>query len=199
MSAFRLSASLAVLLAFSNAAADPAAAPTSGPAAPSPAAEEAKALIKEFAGTLRDELQAAIKAGGPISAVAVCKDRAPAIAADLAARSGWEVKRTSLKPRNLALDTPDAWERQVLTRFEERKAAGEAADTLAFGAVVDDAGTKRFRFMKAIPTGDVCLACHGKDINPDVANALDAAYPGDQARGYAIGDIRGAFSVSKAQ
>ena len=195
MRALTLSASLAVLLASGNAAADPAA----SPAAPNPAAEEAKALIKEFAGTLKDELQAAIKAGGPISAIAVCKDRAPAIAADLAARSGWEVKRTSLKPRNLALDTPDAWERQVLNRFEERKTAGEAADTLAFGAVVDDAGTKRFRFMKAIPTGEVCLACHGKDINPDVASALDAAYPQDQARGYALGDIRGAFSVSKAQ
>jgi hypothetical protein len=199
MRALTLSASLAVLLAFGNAAADPAAGPASGPAAPNPAAEEAKALIKEFAGTLKDELQAAIKAGGPISAIAVCKDRAPAIAAGLAARSGWEVKRTSLKPRNLALDTPDAWERQVLNRFEERKTAGEAADTLAYSAVVDDAGTKRFRFMKAIPTGDICLACHGKDINPDVASALDAAYPQDQARGYALGDIRGAFSVSKAQ
>ena len=195
MRALTLSASFAALLAFGNAAAEPAA----SPAAPNPAAEEAKALIKEFAGTLKDELQAAIKAGGPISAVAVCKDRAPAIAADLAARSGWEVKRTSLKPRNLALDTPDAWERQVLTRFEERKAAGEAADTLAYSAVVDDAGTKRFRFVKAIPAGEVCLACHGKDINPDIASALDAAYPQDQARGYAIGDIRGAFSVSKAQ
>ena len=195
MRALTLSASLAVLLAYGNAAADPAA----SPAAPNPAAEEAKTLIKEFAGTLKDELQAAIKAGGPISAIAVCKDRAPAIAADLATRSGWEVKRTSLKPRNLALDTPDAWERQVLNRFEERKTAGEAADTLAFGAVADDAGTKRFRFMKAIPTGEVCLACHGKDINPDVASALDAAYPQDQARGYALGDIRGAFSVSKAQ
>lgn len=195
MHALTLSAVLAVLLASGNAAADPAA----SPAAPNAAAEEAKVLTKVFAETLKGELQAAIKAGGPISAVAVCKDRAPTIAADLAKHSGWDVKRTSLKPRNLALDTPDAWERQVLTRFEERKAAGEAADTLAFGAVVDDAGTKRFRFMKAIPTGDVCLACHGKDINPDVASALDAAYPKDQARGYALGDIRGAFSVSKAQ
>lgn len=120
MRAPTLFASLAVLLVFGNAAADPAA----GRAAPNPAAEEAKALIKEFSGILRDELQAPIKAGGPISAVGVCKDRAPAIAADLAARSGWEVKRTSLRPRNLALDNPDAWERQVLTRFEERKAGG---------------------------------------------------------------------------
>jgi len=195
MRALALSASLAVLLASGNATADPAA----SPAAPNPAAEEAKALIKEFAGTLKGELEAAMKAGGPISAVAVCKERAPTIAADLAKGSGWEVKRASLKPRNQALDTPDAWEGEVLTRFEERKAAGEAADTLAFGAVVDDAGTKRFRFMKAIPTAEICLVCHGKGIDPAVAKALDAAYPQDQARGYAIGDIRGAFSVSKVQ
>lgn len=194
MRALALSASLAILLASGNAAADPAASP-----AANPAAEEAKALIKEFAGTLRGELEAAIKAGGPVSAVAVCKERAPSIAADLAKGSGWEVKRASLKPRNQALDTPDAWERQVLTRFEERKTAGEAADTLAFGAVVDDAETKRFRFMKAIPTGEVCLVCHGKRIDPAVTKALDAAYPQDQARGYDVGDIRGAFSVSKAQ
>jgi hypothetical protein len=195
MRTLALSAALAALLASGNTAADPAA----SPAVPNPAAEEAKALIKEFAGTLKGELEAAMKAGGPVSAIATCKDRAPAIAAGLAKSSGWEVKRTSLKPRNQALDTPDAWERQVLTRFEERKAAGEAADTLAYSAVVEDGGTKRFRFMKAIPVGEVCVVCHGKEIRPDVAKALDASYPNDPARGYVIGDIRGAFSVSKAQ
>jgi hypothetical protein len=51
--------------------------------------------------------------------------------------------------------------------------------------------------MKAIPAGEVCLACHGAAITPEVAAALDAAYPEDQARGYALGDVRRAFSVSK--
>jgi hypothetical protein len=51
--------------------------------------------------------------------------------------------------------------------------------------------------MKAIPTGEVCLACHGSDITPEVAAAIDERYPDDMARGYSLGDVRGAFSLSK--
>ncbi|MGE5153767.1 MAG: DUF3365 domain-containing protein [Bdellovibrio bacteriovorus] len=178
----------AILLAAGSAQAEQAA---------NPNAEQAKGLIKEFATTLQGELQAAMKAGGPTNAIGVCKDRAPAIAADLAGRSGWEVGRTSLKVRNQALNLPDAWEAGVLQSFEERKAAGEPVDTLAFGEVVETPQGKQFRFMKAIPTGEVCLACHGSQITPEVTAVLDEQYPGDQARGYALGDIRGAFSLSK--
>jgi hypothetical protein len=165
--------------------------------AANPNAEEAKALIKEFATTLQGELQAAMKGGGPTNAIGVCRDRAPAIAADLANRSGWEVGRTSLKVRNQSLNLPDAWEAGVLKSFDERKAAGEPLDAMAFGEVVEGDGGKRFRFMKAIPTVEVCLACHGSSITPEVTATLDEHYPGDQARGYALGDVRGAFSLSK--
>ena len=85
----------------------------------------------------------------------------------------------------------------MLTRFDERKAAGESVDTMAVAEVVQGDGGKQFRFMKAIPTGEVCLACHGSTITPEVAAALDQAYPGDPARGYALGDVRGAFSLAK--
>jgi hypothetical protein len=175
--------------------------PSATPSTPAsnPQAEEAKGLIKSFAGTLKGELEAAMKAGGPTQAIKVCKERAPAIAKDISTKSGWDVGRTSLKTRNTELNAPDDWERAVLNRFDERRAAGEPADSLAFGEVVEVNGTRQFRFMKAIPTGDVCLACHGTQIAPEVAAALDDAYPGDQARGYTIGDVRGAFSLSKAQ
>ena len=159
--------------------------------------EEAKTLIKTFAVTLKGELESAMKQGGPTNAIAVCKERAPAIAAQLSETSGWTVGRTSLKTRNTAQNAPDAWERDVLVRFDARHAAGEPADTLAFGEVVESDGKRQFRFMKAIPTGDVCLACHGTQIAPAVAAALDQAYPGDQARGYKLGDVRGAFTLSK--
>ncbi len=191
-----------VLLATGALAAEPAAAPaaasapTAAPAA-NPKVEETKALIKEFAGTLKGELEAAMKSGGSTQAIGVCKERAPAIAADLSARSGWEIGRVSLKPRNVRLDTPDAWQRRVLTRFDERQAAGEPVDTLAFAEMVKGDGGTRFRFMKAIPTGEVCLACHGSAITPEVTAALDQAYPQDRARGYALGEVRGAFSLAK--
>lgn len=177
----------------------PAPSATLTPPAPSPQVQEAKGLIKTFADSLKGELEAAIKSGGPTKAVQVCKERAPAIAADISAKSGWAVGRTSLKVRNRGLNAPDDWERTVLERFDARHAAGEPADNLAFGEVVEVNGTRAFRFMKAIPTGELCLACHGTQIAPQVAAALDDAYPGDQARGYKVGDVRGAFSLSKPQ
>ena len=157
---------------------------------------EARGLVKEFFTSLKGQLQAAMKAGGPVAAIPVCNVQAPAIARNLAYNSGWEVGRTSLKLRNPA-NRPDPWERAVLEQFETRKAAGEAADKMEFSEVVDAEGVKTFRYMKAIPTGDVCLKCHGTEIDSEVQSQLLRYYPGDQATGYALGDIRGAFTLSK--
>jgi len=158
--------------------------------------DEATALIQQYASSLKSELVSAIKAGGPTNAVAVCQDKAPAIEASLSETSDWEVGRTSLKPRN-ANNAPDEWERRTLEQFEARKAAGNPVEGMSYAEVVDADGQKTYRFMKAIPTQEVCLACHGTDIDPELAKAIDAAYPEDQARGYSAGDIRGAFTLSK--
>ncbi len=162
-----------------------------------PNADEAKGIIKQFAVQLQSELKAAIASGGPVKAIGVCEKRAPAIAAELSKATGWDVGRTSLKVRNAKLDTPDAWETTVLEQFDARKAAGEDVQTMAKAEAVETDQGKVFRFMKAIPTQEVCLACHGTAITPEVAAALDEHYPQDRARGYRLGDIRGAFSLSK--
>ena len=162
-----------------------------------PMIEEAKGLAKEFAGQLQSELKTAIETGGPVEAISVCKTRAPAIAAELSESSGWEVGRVSLKTRNTTLGTPDAWEMQVLESFETRLADGQPIDTLARAEVVEDEQGRAFRFMKAIPTAELCLACHGEHIAEPVLQALDEHYPDDRARGFKVGDIRGAFTLSK--
>lgn len=160
-------------------------------------AAEGKLLIKEFASELKGELKTAMKAGGPTMAISVCKDKAPAIAERLSKASGWEVARTSLKTRNPA-NAPDAWERGVLEEFESKKAAGADPKTLAYARMVEVDGRKTFRLMKAIPTGPVCLACHGGDnVKPEVEAKLAAEYPHDRARGFEVGDIRGAFTLAK--
>lgn len=165
--------------------------------APNPNVAEAKGIIQQFATELQGELQAAMQEGGPVQAIEVCKERAPSIAEELSAQTGWTVGRTSLKTRNVAHNRPDPWEAEVLARFDARQAAGEDVQTMAYAEVVDGEDGKRFRFMKAIPTAEICLACHGQDIAPEVTEALDAAYPDDQARGYEVGEVRGAFSLSK--
>ena len=157
---------------------------------------EAAGVVKAFGGPLKKALGAGMQAGGPVNAIGICNAQAPGIADSAAASTGWEVGRTSLKLRN-PNNEPDAWELKVLKQFEERKAAGEKPDTIAFGEVVEMDGKKQYRFMKAIGTADVCLNCHGKEIKPEVAAKLDGLYPEDQARGFSKGDIRGAFTLKK--
>ncbi|MOA58455.1 hypothetical protein D3C78_1828600 [compost metagenome] len=52
--------------------------------------------------------------------------------------------------------------------------------------------------MKAIPTGEPCLACHGQQIKPELAAVIDQRYPQDQARGFALGELRGAFTLRRS-
>jgi hypothetical protein len=157
---------------------------------------ESRAVTMEFMKTLKGELQTAMKAGGPVNAIQVCNKRAPEIAAGFSEKKGWMVARTSLKYRNPD-NAPDPWEHKVLEQFEERKANGEDPKQMAYTEVVEDGGTKIFRFMKAIPTGPVCLACHGEKIDAAVETEIQALYPDDRARGFNAGDIRGAFTITQ--
>jgi len=157
---------------------------------------EARGLVAKFGGKLKEELSGAIKADGPVKAIAVCNTAAPAIAAEVST-DGWTVKRTSLKLRN-ANATPDAWENETLEMFEAEKAKGADPAKLERAAIVEAGGVKTFRFMKAIPTAaEPCLACHGASIAEPVKAKLAELYPQDKATGYGAGDIRGAFTLIK--
>ena len=159
-------------------------------------AMKSKAVVKEFMGQLKGELQKAMKAGGPIKAIKVCNEKAPEIADTLSKKYGWSIARTSLKTRN-PQNSPDARETKVLNDFEARKTKGEDVKPMAYFEVVEDSKGKSFRFMKAIPTGEVCLKCHGDNIAPEVTAQLDKFYPEDKARGFKKGDIRGAFTFKQ--
>ncbi len=157
--------------------------------------QDYKATMQAFGKTLKGELQAAMKAGGPMAAVQVCNERAPEIAANLNAESGHTLRRTSLKPRATAATD---WERAVLEDFEARQAAGTPVGEIAWHEVKEVDGEKQLRFMQAIATEGVCLTCHGQDVDPKLKAEIDRLYPDDQATGFEEGDIRGAFSVTAA-
>lgn len=158
-------------------------------------AAESRAIIKSFAGELQAALKGAMESGGPVKAIAVCNERAPAIAMKHGEAKGWEVGRTSLKYRNPD-NAPDQWEVAVLQRFEQRKASGEDVAKMDFGEFTELEGKRVFRYMKAIPTGEICLNCHGgESVKPEVEARLAEFYPDDMARGFSVGDIRGAFTI----
>lgn len=160
-------------------------------------AAQADEAIGRFASRLQARLQAAMQEGGPVDAIGVCHVQAPQIAASVSAESEWRLARTSLKLRNPE-NAPDAWERGVLGEFETRHAGGDPIPELTRLEILEDAdGRAQVRYMRAIPTKPLCLSCHGESLAPDVARKLDELYPADEARGFAAGDIRGAFTLRK--
>jgi hypothetical protein len=156
--------------------------------------QEAMSLVKRFAGELKPRLKKALQEGGPVHAIEICADAAPTIAKQISEESGWLVKRVSLKARNYYSAIPDAWETAVLKQFETRLAGGEAISTMCFSEKTGDA----FRFMKPQAVEPVCLNCHGQELSDEVSAALGKHYPDDSATGYTLGQIRGAFSLSKS-
>jgi len=154
-----------------------------------------KNLVEQLGGKLKQEMQS----GGPVKAIEVCKQAAPAIARDLSIEHGWKITRVSSKVRNPLLGTPDAWEHWQLASFDARKASGEDIKTMFTSEITEESGKQYYRFIKPMPTAEICLACHGDDktVPPAVQARLKQDYPNDQARGYSKGDIRGAISIKR--
>ena len=170
------------------------------PATPDAALAHAEAAAQETGKGLKQRLQAALQAGGPVEAVSACHAQAPAVAADVASQRAVTVGRSSLRLRNPDNAAAPAWVGAWLAAQGDRPAAGvtgiaEVATT-ADGAVA--------RVLKPIAVEPVCVTCHGpRDaIAPAVADRIATLYPDDAAYGYAVGDLRGAlwveFPVPKA-
>ncbi|MCP4567279.1 MAG: DUF3365 domain-containing protein [FCB group bacterium] len=151
-------------------------------------------VIAEYQQALKRELVSAMTSGGPVGAIAVCNVAAPAIADSFNARPGLDIKRISLKQRNIHF-APDSLEVAVLEFFNSTV---EIEPLTYSNLFTDSAGVIRFRYLKEIKVGQLCLKCHG---NPEgFSSGLNAAlaekYPQDKAVGYNVGDSRGAFSVT---
>ena len=153
--------------------------------------------MKDLATSLKAELVAAMEAGGAVQAIEVCHSRAPAIAAEISGQRGLEVFRVSQRNRNPENAAND-WQSAVLTDFEARFEAGEDPNSVTWQEVAETEGGREYRFMKAIPTGGLCLQCHGSAVVPEVAAEISGLYPDDRATGFEPGDLRGAFVVTRS-
>jgi len=160
------------------------------------AVSEAKNITQTFAGKLRSELMGAMQTGGPMNALAVCNIEAMPITSEIATDKNAQVSRVSLKNRNPG-NIPNEWQRAVLMDFDSRAANGEDVVKMASVEVIDHMGKQRLRFMKALPVGGECLACHGEQLSDDVQAKINELYPDDKATGYSVGQVRGAIVVVK--
>ncbi|MDB9761811.1 DUF3365 domain-containing protein [Alphaproteobacteria bacterium] len=157
--------------------------------------KEAKAAIKELAISLKKSLKSVLKESGPIAAVEYCNIAALDITDRVSLDKGVILKRTSLKVRNAA-NIASSWEKEILNKFEKRKVLGESIGSIDYQEVYLDNNNKLFfRYMKAMPTGEVCLTCHGSNIKEPLQTRINELYPEDKAYGFKIGDIRGSFVI----
>jgi hypothetical protein len=162
--------------------------------------QDARQVAAQVPPKLLATLTQAIDKGSPDGAIAVCRDEAPKLAKAASEQSGWSIRRVSLRQRNPKA-VPDAWERAALEDFDRRAAAGESPATLEKAELVDEGGQKVQRYLRALPTQPLCLACHGDaaSLSPAVSARLKELYPEDRAVGYAVGQIRGAMTIRRPQ
>jgi len=135
-----------------------------------PLVAQGMALIAPFQQQLMATVKAARDSGGPQRAVQACQELAPQITHEHSGGS-WQIGRTALRVRNPD-NAPDGWERKVLEQFRQRAAAGEQLEQMRYAERVDG----ELRLMKAIPTAEACLACHGHAVEPELA-ALIVRHP----------------------
>jgi hypothetical protein len=161
--------------------------------------QAAKQVSQKFVKQLGGHLKKEMKTNGPVAAIKVCKDIAPAISNQLSVENGWSVSRVSTKVRNPSSGLPDQWESNVLAEFEALAKQGEKYSNMNKSTVVEENGQSYYRFMKPIAIKPVCLSCHGgqNDIPETVQAELAKYYPFDQAVNYKAGDLRGAISIKQ--
>lgn len=161
--------------------------------------DEARKAATMVLTQIRTELVREMERTGPIRSIVVCKYSAPEMTSGVSRQTGMRVTRVSLKPRNRALGEPDPWEQQVLLDFEKRLAKGEKVEALETSEVVTEPAGRFFRYMKAIPVGQPCLACHGPvaSMSEGVKAQLALEYPHDRAVNYDVGQVRGGVSVKR--
>ncbi len=150
-------------------------------------------MIAGFQSELKQELVAALSEGGPAAALRVCAVKAPAIADRYSQLPGIDIRRVSLRQRNPYV-FPDRFEDSVLQKF----AMARTDEPQTSAALMRDSTViTRFRYMKEIKVGQLCLSCHGAPagFSEDLKKALAEKYPTDRAVGYGLGDSRGAYSI----
>ena len=158
---------------------------------------KAREVVQTLSERLKADLTVTLKTAGPASSISVCQTVSPDLATQISSDTGFEITRTSQKPRNPD-NAADEWENKVLAMFQAQLGSGAETGKLEHHEIVTTPeGDKLFRYMRAIVISEPCLACHGTDVRLDVKAEIARLYPEDKALGHKLGELRGAFSLVK--
>jgi hypothetical protein len=164
--------------------------------------EQLKSALRSDAKTFMESLKSVlikeIQTHGIVSAVSVCSDTAQLLTNNYGISKGIYIKRVSFKNRN-PMNVPDEFESKVLKMFEEMYSKNQINPETEYVELIEEDGISKVRYMKPIFVQPECLNCHGTEeqISTQVKDAINKIYPDDKAKGYQMGDLRGAVSIQK--
>ncbi len=154
--------------------------------------DRGKTIAAATFSTLSARLTKALEEGGVSNAVQYCNLAAMPLVDSLSTVHNATIRRTSLKVRN-PQNQPTEWEKKTLLDFETKDKAGEELKPIV--QMLDD---QTVAFAAPIRIMPLCVQCHGKEgetMSAENTTFIKGLYPGDQATGYAEGDLRGMWSV----
>ena len=152
---------------------------------------EAKNLLKETAKQYKNTLIQGLQHNNLIKALKYCnKEVEQLVSKDN--EKGFSIKRVSLRPRNKN-NYPSLYEKEILEKFNKLSLIDNKDLVLEHSDIIKDENNNKFVYLKAIRIKEVCLNCHGININDDLKKEIQKLYPYDKAINYKLNDIRGAF------
>ena len=158
-----------------------------------PRRAEAKRWVERTSGVLVSNLVQALSAGGAAGALESCSVRVPDLMKAAATNSGMGLVRVSHRPRNPA-NRAGKEDLEAIREWEEAIRGGRPVEP-RWTVRPDGTATLHVPIRIALPT---CLKCHGSpgtDIEPRTLERIRAAYPSDEATGFRVGGLRGAWRV----
>lgn len=159
---------------------------------PAPWLAEGQTIQQATFAALSGELQGAMADGGVAEALRYCNTAAYPLTDSLSAAYGAEIRRATLQPRNPA-NRATPREAEVLLAYAAQRAEGRELAPL-----VHELDDSTVAYYAPIPVQPLCLNCHGTvgaEVTPAAAALIAELYPGDEALGYAEGDLRGIWSL----
>ena len=152
---------------------------------------EAKDLLKETSKQYKNTLIKGLQYNNLIKALKYCnKEVEQLVSKD--SEKGFAIKRISLRPRN-KINYPNLYEKEILEKFNKLSLIDNKDLVLEHSDIIKDENNNKFVYVKAIRIKEVCLNCHGSNINDDLKKEIQKLYPDDKAINYKLNDIRGAF------
>jgi len=144
--------------------------------------------------TLGKNLQQALMNGGIENAIGYCKLNAMPLVDSLSETFDAKIRRVTMLPRNPD-DLPNDIEKRILEAYTYQ---WKDSAVLKTNVQTIDEGNYLFTQPIFIDNG-LCLNCHGSlnnGLSQETVDFIKSKYPMDKAMGYAIGDLRGMWSIS---